>query len=66
MRKGVTGEKRTTAVDKGLRKYKKAMWTRAQEKAEELARNLEAIFSKDTPIDFMKIVKLYGPPPDGA
>lgn len=52
-----------TVVDEGLRTFEKAMWQRAAEKAEESARNMDALFSSSAPAEFVEIVKSYGPPP---
>jgi 2-polyprenyl-6-methoxyphenol hydroxylase-like FAD-dependent oxidoreductase len=63
-KKGLAGKESTVAVDEGLRKYEKGMWARAQEKAEESARNLDVIFATDAPRGLVEVVKSYRPPPD--
>jgi 2-polyprenyl-6-methoxyphenol hydroxylase-like FAD-dependent oxidoreductase len=62
--KGFTGEERAVKVDEGIRRYEAGMWAMAQEKAEESASNLDALFAMDAPRAFVEVVKSYGPPID--
>jgi 2-polyprenyl-6-methoxyphenol hydroxylase-like FAD-dependent oxidoreductase len=54
------------SVDKGLRTFEKSMLLRAAEKAEESAKNLDALFATSAPAQFVEIVKSFGPPPPSS
>jgi len=61
--KGLPLQKALGEVDKGFRKYEKAMWARAQENGNKAAANLDFMFADDAPAGIVKFFNSFGPPP---